>query len=84
MNNEMDDFSAKPGVPNMFGLIGAEAKDISLLERYLPKALSEEEIEKAVRTLKEKHGPNMGAIMKEAKEIPGIDMKKASQILKTL
>ncbi|MGB1044198.1 MAG: gamma-glutamyltransferase, partial [Flavobacteriaceae bacterium] len=24
-NNEMDDFSAKPGVPNMFGLIGAEA-----------------------------------------------------------
>jgi uncharacterized protein YqeY len=55
-----------------------------MLERYLPRALSEEEIEKAVRTLKEKHGSNMGAIMKEAKEIPGIDMKKASQILKTL
>jgi hypothetical protein len=59
-------------------------KDISMLEGYLPKALSEEEIEKAVRTLKEKHGSNIGAIMKEAKEIPGIDMKKASQILKTL
>ena len=22
LNNEMDDFSAKPGVPNMFGLVG--------------------------------------------------------------
>jgi uncharacterized protein YqeY len=59
-------------------------KDLLMLEGYLPKTLSDEEIEKAVRTLKEKHGSNMGAIMKEAKEIPGIDMKKASQILKSL
>jgi gamma-glutamyltranspeptidase/glutathione hydrolase len=29
LNNEMDDFSAKPGVPNMFGLIGAEANSIA-------------------------------------------------------
>jgi gamma-glutamyltranspeptidase/glutathione hydrolase len=28
MNDEMDDFSAKPGVPNMFGLIGGEANKI--------------------------------------------------------
>jgi gamma-glutamyltranspeptidase/glutathione hydrolase len=28
LNNEMDDFSSKPGVPNMFGLIGAEANKI--------------------------------------------------------
>ena len=26
MNNEMDDFSAAPGIPNQFGLLGAEAK----------------------------------------------------------
>ncbi|MBZ9730142.1 gamma-glutamyltransferase [Salegentibacter sp. JZCK2] len=29
LNNEMDDFSSKPGVPNMFGLIGAEANAIA-------------------------------------------------------
>ena len=28
MNNEMDDFSIKPGHPNLFGLIGAEANKI--------------------------------------------------------
>ncbi len=31
----MDDFSAKPGVPNMFGLIGAEANDIQPEKRML-------------------------------------------------
>ena len=35
MNNEMDDFSAKPGVPNMFGLIGAEANSIEPGKRML-------------------------------------------------
>ncbi len=34
-NNEMDDFSAKPGVPNMFGLIGAEANSIAPQKRML-------------------------------------------------
>ena len=28
MNDEMDDFSSKPGVPNMFGLIGGKANKI--------------------------------------------------------
>ncbi|GAA5317030.1 MAG: gamma-glutamyltransferase [Candidatus Pelagadaptatus aseana] len=28
LNNEMDDFSAKPGVPNAYGLLGAEANRI--------------------------------------------------------
>jgi len=28
LNNEMDDFSVKPGVPNMFGAVGAEANAI--------------------------------------------------------
>nr|WP_287939377.1 gamma-glutamyltransferase [Algoriphagus sp.] len=35
MNNEMDDFSAKPGVPNMFGLIGAAANSIAPGKRML-------------------------------------------------
>ena len=35
MNNEMDDFSAKPGIPNMFGLIGAEANSIAPGKRML-------------------------------------------------
>jgi gamma-glutamyltranspeptidase/glutathione hydrolase len=34
-NNEMDDFSAKPGVPNMFGLIGAQANSIAPQKRML-------------------------------------------------
>ncbi len=35
MNNEMDDFSAKPGVPNAFGLIGGEANAIEPGKRML-------------------------------------------------
>ncbi len=35
LNNEMDDFSAKPGVPNMFGLLGAEANAIEPGKRML-------------------------------------------------
>jgi gamma-glutamyltranspeptidase/glutathione hydrolase len=34
-NNEMDDFSSKPGVPNMFGLIGAKANEIVPEKRML-------------------------------------------------
>ncbi|MGM0946147.1 MAG: gamma-glutamyltransferase [Bacteroidota bacterium] len=35
MNNEMDDFSSKAGVPNMFGLIGADANSIAPGKRML-------------------------------------------------
>ncbi|OOV16584.1 gamma-glutamyltransferase [Flavobacterium sp. LM4] len=35
LNNEMDDFSAKPGSPNMFGLIGNEANSIAPQKRML-------------------------------------------------
>ncbi|HCF03538.1 gamma-glutamyltransferase [Flavobacterium sp.] len=35
LNNEMDDFSAKPGEPNMFGLIGNEANSIAPQKRML-------------------------------------------------
>jgi gamma-glutamyltranspeptidase/glutathione hydrolase len=35
LNNEMDDFSVKPGTPNMYGLIGAEANAIEPRKRML-------------------------------------------------
>jgi len=35
LNNEMDDFSAKPGVPNAYGLIGGEANKIAPGKRML-------------------------------------------------
>ena len=35
LNNEMDDFSSKPGVPNSYGLIGAEANSIAPEKRML-------------------------------------------------
>ncbi len=34
-NNEMDDFSAKPGIPNSYGLIGANANSIAPEKRML-------------------------------------------------
>lgn len=35
LNNEMDDFSSKPGYPNTFGLIGSEANSIQPNKRML-------------------------------------------------
>jgi gamma-glutamyltranspeptidase/glutathione hydrolase len=35
LNNEMDDFSVKPGVPNMYGAVGAEANAIAPGKRML-------------------------------------------------
>ena len=35
LNNEMDDFSVKPGVPNMYGAVGAEANAIFPGKRML-------------------------------------------------
>ncbi len=35
LNNEMDDFSAKPGSPNMFGLLGGDANAIAPGKRML-------------------------------------------------
>lgn len=35
LNNEMDDFSGKPGVPNQFGLIGSVANEIQPGKRML-------------------------------------------------
>jgi len=35
LNNEMDDFSAQPGIPNQFGLVGGEANAIEPGKRML-------------------------------------------------
>ena len=35
LNNEMDDFSTKPGTPNLYGLIGGEANAIAPNKRML-------------------------------------------------
>lgn len=35
LNNEMDDFSVKPGSPNMYGLVGGEANSIEPNKRML-------------------------------------------------
>ena len=35
LNNQMDDFSVKPGVPNMYGLVGGEANAIAPNKRML-------------------------------------------------
>ena len=35
LNNEMDDFSSKPGVPNMYGLLGGKANSIQPNKRML-------------------------------------------------
>tara|TARA_B100001250_G_C19796678_1_gene789036 strand:+ start:58 stop:1797 length:1740 start_codon:yes stop_codon:yes gene_type:complete len=35
MNNEMDDFSAAPGIPNQFGLLGSKANEIEPQKRPL-------------------------------------------------
>jgi gamma-glutamyltranspeptidase / glutathione hydrolase len=35
LNDEMDDFSSKPGTPNMFGLVGGEANSIQPGKRML-------------------------------------------------
>jgi len=35
LNNEMDDFSVKPGIPNQFGLVGSQANAIAPEKRML-------------------------------------------------
>ncbi|HEX9007502.1 MAG TPA: gamma-glutamyltransferase [Bacteroidota bacterium] len=35
LNNEMDDFAAAPGIPNMFGLIGGDANAVAPQKRML-------------------------------------------------
>ncbi len=48
LNNEMDDFSSKPGVPNMYGLLGGKANSIQPGKRML-SAMTPTIIEKSGR-----------------------------------
>lgn len=48
LNDEMDDFSAKPGVPNVYGLVGAEANAIAPGKRML-SSMSPSFVENAER-----------------------------------
>ena len=50
LNNEMDDFSSKPGFPNMYGLIGGEANKIEPEKRML-SSMSPTIVEKKRKTL---------------------------------
>ena len=55
LNNEMDDFSAKPGVPNIFGVVGNEANEIQPGKRMLSSmsptiVLKDGEVEMVVGT----------------------------------
>lgn len=53
LNNEMDDFSVKPGVPNIFGVVGADANEIAPNKRMLSSmtptiALQDEQVQMVV------------------------------------
>jgi gamma-glutamyltranspeptidase/glutathione hydrolase len=55
LNNEMDDFSAKPGVPNIFGVVGNTANEIQPGKRMLSSmaptiVLRDHEVELVVGT----------------------------------
>ena len=55
LNNEMDDFSAKPGVPSIFGVVGNEANEIQPGKRMLSSmsptiVLKDGEVEMVVGT----------------------------------
>jgi len=50
LNNEMDDFSSKPGTPNMYGLIGGDANAIESNKRML-SAMTPTIVEKDGRLL---------------------------------
>ena len=60
--------------------------EYDFLSQFAPKVLSNEDTIGIATELKIKHGSNMGAIMKDAKELYGdtLDMKALSSIIKTL
>ncbi len=75
---------------NRQDLVKKESEEISVLEQYLPKPLSESElkaiIEKAVQSVGAKTKSDMGKVMKEVMpQVTGkADGKQVNQILSTL
>jgi len=60
-------------------------KELEIYESFLPKMLSEEEIEKLIKQIINKKQPkNIGEIMRELKGRQDIDMKIASQLARKL
>ncbi len=58
---------------------------VDVLEALMPKALSPEETSGTIIAIIAKYEkPNMGTIMKDLKDIEGIDMKIASKLVKEL
>lgn len=55
--------------------------EVNLLKSFLPESMSDEQIQTLVAELKNQHGVNKGLIMKALKEIPGMDMGKASKMI---
>ena len=60
-------------------------QQVDVLEALLPEMLSPEETSGLIITIASKYtNPNMGQIMRELKEIPNVDMKIASVMVKEL
>jgi uncharacterized protein YqeY len=53
-------------------------------EKILPKELNSNDLENLIKDIIKKVGNNFGNIMKELKLIEGVNMKKASEIVKNL
>ena len=53
-------------------------------EKILPKELNSNDLENLIKDIIKKVGNNFGNIMKELKSIEGVNMKKASEIVKNL
>jgi gamma-glutamyltranspeptidase / glutathione hydrolase len=62
LNNEMDDFSAKPGSPNMFGLLGGDANAIAPGKRML-SSMTPTIVTKDARTVLVLGSPGGGRII---------------------
>jgi gamma-glutamyltranspeptidase / glutathione hydrolase len=71
MNNEMDDFSVKPGVPNMFGAVGGEANAIAPRKRMLSSMTPTivERVENGEKSEKSKNTKNTKNTKSERREL---------------
>ena len=73
---------------NRHDLADIEIEEILILKEFLPEEISEDKLRKLiteiVNDLKASGCANMGSIMLNIKNIPNIDMKLASSIVKSL
>ena len=73
---------------NRHDLADIEVKEILILKEFLPEEISEDKLRELVtqivNDLKESGCANMGSIMVNIKNIPNVDMKLASSIVKSL